>query len=288
MYSFPIGVMVESFRTDIRSAVEAAARVGASGLQLYCSRGDFTPAKMTNERIRELLDLVKSHGLAFSAICGDLSHGFGDAEKNPELIAESKRIIELAKRLETNIVTTHIGVVPTDPTNDRYKIMQEACYELAHFADGIGSRFAVETGPETSLVLKEFLDSLGSKGVSVNLDPANLVMVTGDDPVQAVYNLRDYIVHTHAKDGVKLGECIPEYVYGVLHPVPEEFRGVRLFREVPLGTGSVDFKAYLAALDDIGYRGYLTIEREVGDDPFGDISLAADFLRKTISEANGK
>jgi sugar phosphate isomerase/epimerase len=39
--------------------------------------------------------------------------------------------------------------------------------------------------------------------VAVNLDPANFVMVTGDDPVQAVYTLKDYIVHTHAKDGVR-------------------------------------------------------------------------------------
>ena len=28
------------------------------------------------------------------------------------------------------------------------------------------------------------------------MDPANFVMVTGDDPVQAIYTLKDYIVHT--------------------------------------------------------------------------------------------
>ena len=32
-----------------------------------------------------------------------------------------------------------------------------------------------------SIILKKFLDSLGSRGVGVNLDPANLVMVTGDN-----------------------------------------------------------------------------------------------------------
>ena len=46
-----------------------------------------------------------------------------------------------------------------------------------------------------------------------------------------------------------------------------------------MGEGSVPFDKYLAALDDIGYRGFLTIEREVGDDPAADISLAANFLR---------
>lgn len=69
---------------------------------------------------------------------------------------------------------------------------------------------AIETGPEISADLKVFLDDLHSTGVAVNLDPANLVMVTGDDPVQAVYNLKDYIVHTHAKDGIKLRDENPD------------------------------------------------------------------------------
>ena len=52
--------------------------------------------------------------------------------------------------------------------------------------------------------------------------------------------------------------------------------------ELPLGQGDVDFPAYLSALNDIGYTGYLTIEREVGDDPEGDIRLAVNFLQSLI------
>ena len=40
--------------------------------------------------------------------------------------------------------------------------------------------------------------------------------------------------------------------------------------------------AYLAALDDIGYKGFLTIEREVGDDPEADIRKAVAFLEGKI------
>ena len=123
-------------------------------------------------------------------------HGFGDPAKNPGLIEDSKRILDLALELETNVVTTHIGVVPADPAHPRYRILQDACGELAAYADGVQAHFAIETGPETAATLKGFLDTLNSKGVAVNLDPANFVMVTGDDPVQAVYTLRDYIVHT--------------------------------------------------------------------------------------------
>ena len=152
---------------------------------------------------------------------------------------------------------------------------------ISGYADSIGSHFAIETGPETSATLKAFLDQLGSTGVAVNLDPANLVMVTGDDPVQAVYNLRDYIVHTHAKDGIKLLDRDPEIIYHV-RDIEEVIVEGKAFEEVPLGKGGVPFPAYLAALEDIGFRGYLTIEREVGADPAADIALAADFLRNLM------
>ena len=183
----------------------------------------------------------------------------------------------MAKELETDIVTTHIGVVPQDPAHPRYRILQEACGELAAYADSLDAHFAIETGPETSLTLKNFLDSLGSTGVAVNLDPANLVMVTGDDPVQAVYNLRKYIVHTHAKDGIKLSDRNPEAVYGMVRE--DALVTDRAFEEVPLGEGGVPFREYLAALEDIGYDGFLTIEREVGADPAGDIQKAVEFLK---------
>ncbi|MBE6702397.1 MAG: sugar phosphate isomerase/epimerase [Ruminococcaceae bacterium] len=284
MYPFPIGAIVESFKQDTYEAVRTAAKMGIQGLQLYCTKGGHSPENFAAAQRRELLDFVKSNGLCFSALCGDLGRGFGNPELNPELIEKSKRIIDLAKDLETDIVTTHIGVVPEDPNHPRYQIMQEACYSLAQYADSIGAHFAVETGPETAATLKKFLDSLGSRGVAVNLDPANLCMVTGDDPVQAVYTLKDYIVHTHAKDGNLLVKGNPEYIYKAVHPVPEECKGIRYFEEVPLGTGSVPFPAYLKALEEIGYRGYLTIEREVGSDPVGDIRIAYNHLKKVISE----
>ena len=283
MYQFPIGVILESFRLDRSAAIRQAAAMGANGIQMYATYGENSADNLNAQARRDLLREVKDNGLVFSALCGDLGHGFGDADLNPKLIEQSKKIIDLALDLETNVVTTHIGVVPSDPNHDRYKIMQEACSALAAYADSVNAHFAIETGPETSLVLKNFLDSLNSTGVAVNLDPANLRMVTGDDPVQAVYNLQRYIVHTHAKDGNKLKDGNPEFIYGVTHPIPEEVKHTRYFEEVPLGTGSVDFPAYLKALEDIGYRGFLTIEREAGENPAADIKTAYDFLKKTMA-----
>lgn len=277
MYKFPIGAIVESFRLPTREAIKAAAALGLNGLQMYATKGENAPENLDGTQRRELLRFVKDQGLCFSAICGDLGQGFMNPEKNPALIEKSKRIMDLAKDLECDIVTTHIGVVPADKNHPRYEIMQRACYELAQYADALGSHFAIETGPETAVVLKAFLDDLGSTGVAVNLDPANLVMVTEDDPVAAVHTLRKYIVHTHAKDGISLLPSNPELVY---HAVEHDgWDAEESFHEVPLGQGSVDFPAWLKALEDIGYTGYLTIEREVGDDPAADIAMAAGFLR---------
>ncbi len=281
---FKLGAIVESFRLPTEAAIEKAHEIGMQGLQMYCTRGEHAPENFSASERKRLLSFVRERDMEFSALCGDLGEGFGNKERNPYLIEQSKRILDLALDLDTTVVTTHIGVVPENPAHERYKIMQEACFALAKYADKIGARFAVETGPERAVTLKGFLDSLGSKGVSVNLDPANFVMVTGDDPARAVYTLRDYIVHTHAKDGVKLADGNPEYIYHAVHPVPESFGGVTYFREVPLGTGGVPFECYLSALADVGYTGYLTVERGVGDDPARDIRIAYDFLKNRIGE----
>ncbi|NMB95667.1 MAG: sugar phosphate isomerase/epimerase [Clostridiaceae bacterium] len=283
MIDFKIGVIVDSFRIDIKDAVKKAKEIGADGIQVYTTRGPMAPENLNSKQRKEFLDYVTSNGLVISALCGDLGEGFADRENNPRRIEKSKMIMDLAKDLNTSVVTTHIGVIPEDSNHPRWAILQEACEQLGEYGDKVGAYFAIETGPETSATLKKFLDSLRSRGVRVNLDPANLVMVTGDDPVQAVYNLKDYIVHTHAKDGIMLRKGNPEVIYGMIE---EEIQLGAAFKEVPLGEGSVDFKEYLKALNSIGYNSFLTIEREVGENPEKDIRTAVDFLKKNISLLN--
>ncbi|MCR2804596.1 sugar phosphate isomerase/epimerase family protein [Paenibacillus soyae] len=284
-----IGVIVDSFQVGLKEGLLKAKQVGADGVQIYAVRGEMDPANLTPAARKELKAYIESLGLQISALVGDLGgHGFQDPSQNREKIEKSKRIMELGMELGTNIVTTHIGIVPDDRNSQVYETMHAACSELSSFANGMGAYFAIETGPETSAHLKSFLDSLGSKGVSVNFDPANMVMVTGDDPVQGVHTLKDYIVHTHAKDGVKLGSIDPRDVYGFYgyeaeldhEKIAAMAESGEAFREVPLGEGSVNWDAYLQALNDIGYKGYLTIEREVGTNPERDIQLAVEFLKK--------
>ena len=50
---------------------------------------------------------------------------------------------------------------------------------------------------------------------------------------------------------------------------------------VELGAGAVDFPLWMETLWKNGYRGFLTIERECGDDPVRDCTEAIRFLRET-------
>ncbi|WP_410771152.1 sugar phosphate isomerase/epimerase family protein [Fontibacillus sp. BL9] len=282
-----IGVIVDSFGIGVIEGLKKAKEVGADGVQIYAVSGEMDPEVLTGSKRKELRSFIEGLGLEISALCGDLAgHGFQDAEANPAKIEKSKRILDLAVELGTNIVTTHIGIVPEDAGSRIYESMQRACEELGVYAKSMNAYFAIETGPEPAAHLKSFLDTLSTNGVSVNFDPANMVMVTGDDPVQGVKTLRDYIVHTHVKDGKRLRLVDPKDVYGFLgysamdhQKIAEMAASGAAFEEVPLGAGQVDFQAYFAALQEIGYAGYLTIEREVGANPAEDIAKAVSFIQ---------
>ena len=75
----------------------------------------------------------------------------------------------------------------------------------------------------------------------------------------------------------------PETIYGVKKFDEKSINAGETFRELPLGSGAVPFPEYLKALEDIGFKGFLTIEREVGEDPLKDIKIAYDFLKNIIN-----
>ena len=120
----------------------------------------------------------------------------------------------------------------------------------------------------------------------MNFDPANLVMCQDERPEEALKYLGKYIVHTHAKDGIMLKKSVE----GKLELDDEAKKHAAMmemgkkYLELPLGKGGVDFDVYLPALKATGFDGFLTIEREVGEDPIADISMAVEFLRDKIAK----
>ena len=209
-----IGVLVDSFKLGVHDGIRKARELGAEGVQLYAVEGEMAPENLVGAQRKELLAFIRNEGKCETAIGGDPGgHGFADASHNPARIERSKRILELATDLDCRVVTTHIGVIPSDPAHPRYQVMQAACAELGRFGETIGAKFAIETGPESARVLRGFLDSLGTTHFGVNLDPANFVMVTDQDPVEAVEILKPWIIHTHAKEGVLSRKTDPDVIY---------------------------------------------------------------------------
>lgn len=280
-----IGIITDCMkRNTLAEALADAARLGADGVQIYATTGEFTPDTLGAEAKAKYKALLSRHGLEISALCGDMGgYGFERAEDNALRIEKTKRIIDLAVEFSARVVTTHIGVIPDEKTHPRYAVMLSALTECGSYAAAKGVTLAIETGPEKAKTLKAFIEDTEG-GVGVNLDPANFTMVTGQDAVEAVSILKNYIVHTHVKDGRKIDpELKAETVYhafavgGVA-----ALNACKGFEELPIGQGDVDWKSYMKALREIGYDGYLTIEREAGDAPFDDIRSAVKFIRSFV------
>jgi len=259
-----IGVIPDSFQVPFKEAVILARDMGVKGLQPYVTHGELAPENLTKEDRAGILKYVKDNGLVFSALCADFGLHFNEKGSNEEGILRTMKMMDLAVDLDTRVITTHIGKVPDDENSEEYHNIVNTIERLGKYGDSIGVSFATETGPEMAIKLRGILEKADTKSAKVNLDPANFVMCAGQDPVEAVHILKDYIVHTHAKDGIKLSDDD--------------------YEEKPLGSGGVPFPEYIAALNEIGYDGFLTIEREAGATRFQDIKNAVAFLTDILAD----
>ena len=99
----------------------------------------------------------------------------------------------------------------------------------------------------------------------MNFDAANLILYGKANPVDALDILGPLVQGVHAKDG--------------LYPTgPRE-----LGREVPIGQGKVNFPAFIKRLKEVGYRGPLTIEREIsGAKQAEDIRASKAYLENLL------
>jgi sugar phosphate isomerase/epimerase len=147
-------------------------------------------------------------------------------------------------------------------TSPRAALLTESLTALSQHGDRIGVLLALETGLESGKELRAYLDRFDSGSLGVNLDPANLLM-HGHDVLDAVRALHGKIYHSHARDA-------------------RSARVSRTAQEVPLGHGDIDWMSYLATLEEVEYRGWLTIERESGDNRLADIVAGVAFLRRFV------
>ena len=273
-----IAVKINCLRMDPYEAMKLLAQWGVKGVHLTANTAPFAPAGFDATGRRELLEYVRDLGLEITAVmAGPGNVDLCDAEDHKEGIALAKRLLELAADLECGIWGAHMGVMPGDTGNPRWDNIVTAMEEIAEHGERVGACLAIETGPESPGIVKRLIETVGSEAIRVNYDPANLIIWpallaerSGEEyveeqaladfqPTAGAQVLGPYVVHTHAKDAL-------------VHPEGK-------YEEVPLGEGWVDWPRYIKYLDEAGYEGYFAIEREVGEDPVGDVQRAVDFLR---------
>jgi len=167
---------------------------------------------------------------------------------------------ELAAKMGLTLVSFHAGFLPESSDDPSYAKLTERIRRIAKLFAEKGIDLALETGQEDAGTLKAFLDTLGEGNVGVNFDPANMILYAKGDPVASVKTLMPYLKQIHIKDALPTAEP-----------------GTWGSEEV-VGTGAVDWDAFLAALDEGGFEAEMCIEREAGDDRVGDIGKARDFI----------
>lgn len=180
-----------------------------------------------------------------------------DLDRGPEtmgLVAPKyrERRLELAKRFSDAVagmgvdsITSHIGFIPDDEEDSRYEGFIESMTELAVHCRENDQLFCFETGQELPSTLKRTILDVGTGNLGVNLDPANLILYGMANPLDAVEIFGEYVKGMHAKDGVW-----PNRDEGLGH-------------ETPLGEGMVNFELLLRRLKEKGFKGPVTIEREI-------------------------
>jgi L-ribulose-5-phosphate 3-epimerase len=276
-----IAAFIDGLRLPWTESLATAQRLGLAGVQ-FTPTGPLAPAVLDAAARCQVRADLAAHGLSATALCGDLGgHGFAHAAEHAWRLDATRAVLDLAVDLGCGVVTGHVGVIPADPAHPRWPVLRAALAVVGAAAVERGVRYAIETGPEPARVLRTMLDDIRSPGLAVNFDPANLVMVQGEDAVAAWHILAPWTVHVHAKDGVQHQPCDAEAVYAAFadggFPALEARTGA-LFAETPLGAGQVGWPRLLAAMAASGYRSWLTIERESGPDPAADIAAAVRYL----------
>lgn len=261
MNRLKLGVRLESLGLPLRRGLSEIVRLGVPGVQVDAV-GDLSPNHLSQTGRREFRNLLRSHNLELTALGCPLRHGLDVLEGQDARIEHVKRVLSLSFDLGPRTVIVQAGQVPDKADSPADKLLSEAMLALGHYGDRTGTKLALETGLESGEVLRAFLARFDTGGLGVNFDPANL-LINRFDPCESARALRGLICHAHAKDA-------------------RQATANRAGQEVPLGHGDIEWMQLLGVLEEIEYRGWLTIERESGEHRVADVAAGVSFLRRFV------
>ncbi|MEJ2704179.1 MAG: sugar phosphate isomerase/epimerase [Sedimentisphaerales bacterium] len=264
---WPIGVCSWSLQTDVDGVADAMKKIGldhvhlgiraalgAEGADVLAAiqKQDWTISSTMIDFPQEdysTLETIKVTGGVAPDDCW---------ERNRDLFVGAA---DVTAQLGVKYLSMHAGFV--DESDEAYaKKFYDRIRTLADAAANKDLILLLETGQEAAKELRHFMETLNHPAIGVNFDPANMILYDKGNPIEAVKVLAPWIKHIHVKDATRTKQ---PGTWGA---------------EVPWGDGEVQPEAFLNALEEIGFDGALAIEREAGDNRFGDVKLAAERLSR--------
>lgn len=271
MKAMSVGLML-GVGDDPSESIRKAKEVGVDNVQLGCPPDRY----LSGAGLEQFKKSIAESGLKVTTVfCGFAGESYADIptiqrtvgfigrQHREERVKKTFQISDFAKALGVDKIAAHIGFVPEEPSDPAYKEVVQTIQRIADYAKRNGQMFTLETGQEIAEVLLRFLMDVNRDNVGVNFDPANMILYGSGEPIAALETLKKYVVSIHCKDGKW-----------------PKAKGV-LGEEVPLGEGDVGMEKFINKLKEIGYKGPLTIEREIsGEKQKQDIIKAKALLER--------
>jgi sugar phosphate isomerase/epimerase len=257
-------------RYTLEDSIKEIAKVGYRGVEILCDVPHAYPPAFGDVKVQSLKNTASSCGVQISNLnaftlyaIGDVYHPSwieDDSHAREARIQHTVDCIRLANKVGAPHLSTEPGgpAPPGDPLQAE-KIFLGGLARAAKVAEEEGVNVLVEPEPdlliENSRQFKQFIKNVGSDNVRLNFDIGHFYCVN-EDPAKLVYELSEYIEHFHLAD-------IAGRVHNHLIP----------------GRGSIDFRPVFAAMDDIGYDGFVTVELyPYQDSPAQAAKEAYDYL----------
>ncbi|MBR5858521.1 MAG: sugar phosphate isomerase/epimerase [Clostridia bacterium] len=249
-----------------------------------CQLLSWNPSHWTDENAEKLNALLAEYEVEISAFwCGwegPCTWNFYEGHQNLGLVPPEYREMrvknlcdgaDFAAKLGVENVVTHMGFIPENPNDPEFVPFCNAVKRVADHLKNNNQWLLFETGQETPVTMLRCFETAGADNLGVNLDTANVILYGKANPVDSLDVFGKYVRNLHAKDGK--------------YPVNGHDLGV----ETAIGEGKVDFYGVIKGLHELGYKGYITIEREIeGEQQAKDIIKAKNYLEDIIKEVTGK
>jgi sugar phosphate isomerase/epimerase len=257
-------------RTTLRELKELGVRCGQLGIAGdYELKGAATAWKqaLEDEQFAVVTVFCGYNGESYADIATvQRTVGFIPEATRAEREQRTREVSDFARDTGVNSIALHVGFVPHKPDDPDYIAVRDMVRRICDHAQKNGQTFALETGQEPAEVLSAFIRDVDRPNLKINFDPANMIMYGSGDPITALSELAPNVISVHCKDG--------EW--------PERGSTIGLGVEKPLGKGAVGMEQFINKLKQVGYKGILSIEREVEDpeQKKTDMKAGVELLRK--------